>query len=83
MEKVATSSSNSEVNFANNCTDFLCAIKSINKTDASTLRQTFGSIKKISDASKSELSICPGLGPLKVNRVHEIFRMPFKLKVAK
>ena len=60
-------------------TDFLCQIKSINKTDASTLRQTFGSIRQLSVASKQELNLCPGLGPLKVNRLHEIFRAPFLL----
>lgn len=66
-------------NFITNYTEFLCAIKSINKTDASTLRQTFGSIKELSKASKEELNLCPGLGPLKVNRLYEIFRTPFVL----
>ena len=28
-------------------------------------------------ASKDELNLCPGLGPLKVNRIYEIFRTPF------
>jgi DNA excision repair protein ERCC-1 len=65
--------------FINNFTDFLCQIKSINKTDASTLRKTFGSIKEISKATKEELNLCPGLGPLKVNRLHNIFRTPFLL----
>ena len=79
----SSSSSNqqnqADSNFIANYTDFLCAIKSINKTDASTLRQTFGSIKQLSKASKQELNLCPGLGPLKVNRLHEIFRAPFLL----
>lgn len=68
-----------DTNFISNYTDFLCQIKSINKTDASTLRQTFGSIKELSKASRQELNLCPGLGPLKVNRLHEIFRTPFLL----
>ena len=67
----------SDAVFISNFTDFMCQIKSINKTDASTLRKTFGSIKEISKASKEELSVCPGLGPLKVNRLHNIFRTPF------
>jgi DNA excision repair protein ERCC-1 len=68
-----------DTNFISNYTDFLCQIKSINKTDSSTLRQTFGSIRELSKASKQELNLCPGLGPLKVNRLHEIFRTPFLL----
>lgn len=81
--QLASSKSNSSsrddtnTNFVNNFTEFMCGIKSINKTDASTLRQTFGSIKEISKSCKAELSICPGLGPLKVKRLFEIFRMPF------
>lgn len=66
-------------NFINNLTDFLCQIKSVNKTDASTLRQTFGSVKELSNATKDQLNLCPGLGPLKCNRVYDIFRTPFLL----
>jgi DNA excision repair protein ERCC-1 len=88
MEKSSATSSSStalnqnakDSNFISIYTDFLSQIKSINKTDASTLRHTFGSIKQISQASKDELNLCPGLGPLKVNRLYEIFRTPFVLK---
>lgn len=66
-------------NFINNLTDFLCQIKSVNKTDASTLRQIFGSVKELSNATKDQLNLCPGLGPLKCNRVYDIFRTPFLL----
>ncbi|RNA15740.1 DNA excision repair ERCC-1 [Brachionus plicatilis] len=69
----------SDTNFINNLTDFLCQIKSINKTDASTLRQTFGSVKELSKATKDQLNLCPGLGPLKCNRVYDILRTPFLL----
>ena len=70
---------NSDANFINNYTDFLCQIKSVNKTDASTLRQTFGSIKNLTKASRDELNLCPGLGSLKVKRIYDIFRTPFLL----
>lgn len=70
---------NADAVFIANFTDFLCQIKSINKTDASTLRRTFGSAKEISKASKDELTLCPGLGPLKVTRLYNIFRTPFLL----
>lgn len=80
QEKFNQNGNNSSGIFIQNFTEFLCSIKSINKTDASTLRQTFGSLKNISEASKNELSVVPGFGPLKVNRIHEIFRKPFLLK---
>jgi DNA excision repair protein ERCC-1 len=78
-----TNEPNSNNDFVNNYTDFLCAIKSINKTDASTLRQTFGSIKNLSNASKEELNLVPGFGPLKVNKFHDIFHTPFLLNAKK
>ena len=67
----------SEASFISSITDFYTGIKSVNKTDASILRQTFGSVKQLSLTSKDELNLCPGLGPLKINRIHEIFRIPF------
>jgi DNA excision repair protein ERCC-1 len=72
--------SSNDAQFINLYTDFLLQIKSVNKTDASTLRHTFGSIKQLSEATKAELNLCPGLGPLKVRRVFDIFRQPFLIK---
>ena len=72
--------SSDDVAFANNFTNFMCQIKTVNKTDASTLRQTFGSVREIASAGKEQLSLCPGLGPLKVKRIYDTFRTPFKLK---
>lgn len=69
-----------QTQFVSSFSDFLCSIKSINKTDTSTLRQTFGSIKQISESSKEELNLCPGLGSLKANRIYDIFRTPFKIE---
>ena len=80
QEKFIQTGNNPDGAFIQNFTEFLCSIKSINKTDASTLRQTFGSLKSISEASKSELSVVPGFGPLKVNRVFDIFRTPFLIE---
>jgi DNA excision repair protein ERCC-1 len=77
VTNAASAALNSDANFVSSITDFLCQIKSINKTDASTLRQTYGSIKQLSLSSKDQLNLCPGLGPLKVNRLYEIFRTPF------
>ena len=66
--------------FISTYTDFLSSIKSINKTDTSTLRNTFGSIKDLTHAKKEELNLCPGLGALKINRLYDIFNTSFELK---
>uniref|UniRef100_A0A8C4NM29 Excision repair cross-complementation group 1 n=1 Tax=Eptatretus burgeri TaxID=7764 RepID=A0A8C4NM29_EPTBU len=50
-------------------TDCLTTVKSINRTDVLTLVNTFGSLADIIKASKEDLSLCPGLGPQKVNNI--------------
>lgn len=58
-------------------TDCLTNIKSVNKTDVATLISTFGSLKDIAEASQEDLSFCPGFGPQKAKRVHDLFKEPF------
>ena len=53
----------------------------VNKTDSVTLLNSFGTVFGISQASRDELSLCVGMGPLKVRRLHDAFHKPFsKLK---
>ena len=59
-------------------TDALTMIRSVNKTDAVTLINAFGSLAGIMKASVEELALCPGLGAKKVQRIYEAFRQPFK-----
>ncbi|NWY08003.1 ERCC1 protein, partial [Nothoprocta ornata] len=60
MEKV-------EQDFLSRVTDCLTSVKSVNKTDTSSLLATFGSLAAMARASKEDLSLCPGVGPQKVS----------------
>lgn len=58
--------------------DTLTTVKSVNKTDAVTLLTTFGSLEKIVKASVEDLTLCPGFGPQKAQRLNKVLNMPFK-----
>eukprot|EP01083_Nonionella_stella_P075754 206044_1 len=58
--------------------DVLTEIRSVNKTDVVTLAANFGSFAQLMQATKTELSSCPGLGPVKVNRIFDAFHKPFR-----
>ncbi|KIJ40933.1 hypothetical protein M422DRAFT_32048 [Sphaerobolus stellatus SS14] len=55
----------------------LTSIKSINKTDAETLRTHCGSFAGIATTAEQSLLELPGLGQLKVRRLREAFHKPF------
>ncbi|KAM9113313.1 DNA excision repair protein ERCC-1 isoform 1-T3 [Pangshura tecta] len=63
-------------------TDCLTSVKSVNKTDALSLLTTFGSLANIAQASKEDLSLCPGIGPQKAKRLFDTLHEPF-LKIPK
>lgn len=58
--------------------DCLTSVRSINKTDAMVLLSTFGTLEKIIQASVTDLSMCPGMGPLKAKRLYDAFQKPLK-----
>ncbi|XP_053295457.1 DNA excision repair protein ERCC-1 [Pleuronectes platessa] len=66
-----------EKDYLSKVTDCLTTVKSINKTDAITLLSTFSSIEGIISASKEDLVLCPGLGPQKARRLHDVLHKPF------
>ncbi|KAG7501551.1 DNA excision repair protein ERCC-1 [Solea senegalensis] len=66
-----------EKNYLSKVTDCLTTVKSVNKTDAITLLSTFSSIEGIISASKEDLVLCPGLGPQKARRLHDVLHKPF------
>ncbi|XP_071108014.1 DNA excision repair protein ERCC-1-like [Haliotis cracherodii] len=66
-----------ENNFMAKMTDCLTTVKSVNKTDCMTLMTTFGSLEKVMKAGREELSLCPGFGPQKAQRLHDVFHQPF------
>ncbi|XP_053184895.1 DNA excision repair protein ERCC-1 [Scomber japonicus] len=66
-----------ERDYLSKVTDCLTTVKSINKTDAITLLSTFSSVEGIISASKEDLVLCPGLGPQKAKRLHDVLHKPF------
>ena len=58
--------------------DVLTSVRSINKTDVSTLAGSFGSLRAIGTASMEELALCPGLGEKKIQRLYHALHVPFK-----
>ncbi|KAJ2909972.1 ssDNA endonuclease and repair protein rad10 [Coemansia aciculifera] len=55
----------------------LTTIKSVNKTDVLTLSSNFGSFDGVARAKVDELSLCPGIGDLKAQRIFKAFHEPF------
>lgn len=66
-----------EQDFLSRVTDCLTTVKSVNKTDTLTLLATFSSLEGIIKASKEDLTLCPGLGPQKAQRLHDVLHQPF------
>ena len=58
--------------------DALTSIKSVNKTDAGTLIRVFGTLEGIVQASIEELTLCPGFGPQKAQRLYKALHESFK-----
>ena len=54
------------------------SIKSVNKTDAATLISVFSTLEGIVNASIEELTLCPGFGPLKAQKLHKALHESFK-----
>ncbi|KAI0223675.1 DNA excision repair protein ERCC-1 [Lamellibrachia satsuma] len=71
-----------EGNFLSQVTDVFTSARKINKTDAMTLLSTFGTVKGVVESSQDELSLCPGFGPQKAQRLHRLIHEPF-IKVKK
>ncbi|KAF7651500.1 hypothetical protein LDENG_00110090 [Lucifuga dentata] len=72
-----------EKDYLSKVTDCLTTVKSVNKTDAITLLSTFSSVEGIINASKEDLVLCPGLGPQKARRLHDVLHQPFLKSKAK
>ncbi|KAF8259041.1 restriction endonuclease type II-like protein [Lactarius quietus] len=60
----------------------LTSIPRVNKTDVETLRASFGSFAKISQANAEQLARLPGFGPKKVARLKDAFERPFRTGTA-
>ncbi|XP_037030193.1 DNA excision repair protein ERCC-1 [Bradysia coprophila] len=58
----------------------LSNIKPVNKSDAMTLLQTYGSLANLINSSEDRLSQCSGLGPRKAKKLYAAFNEPFLKK---
>lgn len=55
----------------------LTTVRSVNKTDAMTLMSTFGTISGLLKATPNALSLCPGFGMQKAQRLHKALHESF------
>ncbi|KAI9504309.1 restriction endonuclease type II-like protein [Coemansia spiralis] len=55
----------------------LTSVRSVNKTDVLTLASNFESFEGIAKAGVDELTMCPGIGDLKAQRLFKAFNEPF------
>ncbi|XP_076301331.1 DNA excision repair protein Ercc1 [Lasioglossum baleicum] len=55
----------------------LTTIRSVNKTDATTLLSTFGTLSELINAESNLLALCPGVGIQKAQRIHKVLHQPF------
>jgi DNA excision repair protein ERCC-1 len=61
--------------------DFLTSCKPLSRTDAASLWGQFGHLANLADrnvtTSRDALSLCPGMGPIKVHRLWDALHRPF------
>jgi len=57
--------------------EVLTTVSPLNKTDAATLLDRYGTIKDIFTAKKDDLQQCPGIGTKKINNLLLAFNEPF------
>lgn len=55
----------------------LTTVRSINRTDATTLLSTFGTLKELIKTPSNALALCPGVGLQKAQRLHKVLHEPF------
>lgn len=58
--------------------DALAENRSINRTDAATIVAMFDNFEKISTATPQELSLCPGVGLQKAQRLYDLLHKKMK-----
>eukprot|EP00980_Cylindrotheca_fusiformis_P022247 scaffold9153_cov121-Cylindrotheca_fusiformis.AAC.11 len=70
-------------NYTDQVTEFLTGAKPVNKTDSVNLLSHFSNLQAIMAASKDELALCPGLGQVKVQKLHDAIHRPFSVHAAR
>lgn len=56
----------------------MTAVRSVNKTDVTTLMDVFGSFSAICAAEEAQLMLCPGIGGKKLKRLLQVLHEPFE-----
>jgi DNA excision repair protein ERCC-1 len=69
-------------NYVDQVSEFLTGAKPVNKTDSANLLSHFSNVRAIMAASKDELALCPGLGHVKVQKLHDACHKPFSMHAA-
>ena len=59
--------------------DALTSIRSVNKTDAMTLLNVFGSLSHLLKADLETISLCPGIGAKKAQLIYLCLREKFTI----
>lgn len=72
-----------EVTFPEQVADVLGCIRSVNKTDAATLKNQFKNVRSVMNASVDDIRQCPGIGEKKARRLYDAFNKPFSSVMAK
>jgi DNA excision repair protein ERCC-1 len=68
--------------FCEQAIDVLTECGGVNKTDAGQLLSQFGTLRSLVVASQDELGLVVGMGPVKVQRLHDAFHKPFSTRAA-
>lgn len=79
-EKKSTASiqEKTEVEFIPKVSKLLSShVPGLNKTDALSLLHSFGNLQSLSKASQEELTLVPGIGEIKGQRLFRLFNTPF------
>lgn len=72
--------SKEETEFLPRMNQVLTNVRSVNKTDVSTLLDVFGNLTNICSATEQQLVLCPGIGEKKVKRLYQALHEPFEKK---
>lgn len=56
----------------------MTTVRSVNKTDVTTLMDVFGSFSGICAADEAQLMLCPGIGGKKLKRLLQVLHEPFE-----
>jgi DNA excision repair protein ERCC-1 len=69
--------------FAEQVAHVLTAVKNVNQSDAGQLVTQLGTVRAVAGASREELGLIAGMGPIKVQRLYDAWHKPFSVKASR